>query len=500
MSPERAVEAAGPLRVGVQRVLFRLGCRAPDLAAFFPQHAVRFLRRLRPDGRGLPLFGIGIGIFLTTIFELGQGLLNIFLLLVQGMQLLALRVELFQILQQALELLRIFRRQLSKGQFVLEIGFLCRDAAGLGFPVRRADIRLPYSAVGFDGKVRDLLFQLLVLGVQLLLGGLCRFLVQKRLQFGFLGFQSRRGFLVPGGLNQRIYGGDIRFQLLLRQRLLFRPGRGRVLQTVLFQIQPGFHPVLARIVAKALVRAGEMDKMFHAGPGVCPDPGLRHVLFHSQALLFHLPGGKRAHAAAAAKAVGRVIGCPELVIRRVDLFVQDGVRRPYPLVHDGQILPVRAGGLHGLHFLVAPGGVGRLQVGAKDVLDAVVMPALRLDGRHDAFLELRQRLPAFQGFLKAVAHQLHQIMLGQPRDVESPVLRFLAQRLGFRIRELGPPLPELDGRVRGHAPGDDLRLRQVELRLFLSHLLPPRPEPPPPQSPLPPSGRGPESSPAHPGP
>ena len=46
------------------------------------------------------------------------------------------------------------------------------------------------------------------------------------------------------------------------------------------------------------------------------------------------------------------------MIRRIHPAVQHGMRRPHPLVHDGQILPVRARGLHGLHLLVAAGGIG----------------------------------------------------------------------------------------------------------------------------------------------
>ena len=62
------------------------------------------------------------------------------------------------------------------------------------------------------------------------------------------------------------------------------------------------------------------------------------------------------------------------------------------------------------------------------------MPALRLYGRRNPFLEVRQRFPVFQGFLYAVAHKLHKVLLGKPRDVERPVLDFLAQGLGFLIR------------------------------------------------------------------
>lgn len=74
----------------------------------------------------------------------------------QFVELLPLGVELFQVLQQAFELCRFLRRQVSEAQLALKIGFLGRDAPGLGEPVRRGDIRLPYPAVGLDGKVPDL--------------------------------------------------------------------------------------------------------------------------------------------------------------------------------------------------------------------------------------------------------------------------------------------------------------------------------------------------------
>ena len=170
---------------------------------------------------------------------------------------------------------------------------------------------------------------------------------------------------------------------------------------------------------------------------------------------------------------------PELVVRRINFPVQDGVRWAHPPVHDGQVLPIRAGCLHRLHFFVAPGGIGRLQIGTEDVFDPVIVPALRLDGGHDPGLEIRQRLPVLQGVFQAIAHQLDKVMMRQTGNIESPVLGAFPQRLRLGIRELGPPFPELDGRVRGYPLGDNLRGWQVK-RLFLRHCRPPplrRPRP-----------------------
>ena len=497
MPPERTVEAAGTLRIRINGVLFRLGCLAPDLAAFFPQHVVRLLRRLRPQRGILARLGIGVRVFLTTIFEFGQGFLNIFLLLLQFVKLLPLGVELFQVLQQSLELRRFFRRQASEKQLAFKIFFLGLNASGFRRPVRRGDIRLPYSAVRLDRKFSDLLFQLLLLGVQFLFGCLCLFLVQKLLKFGFFGFQFGYGLLVSGGLDKRIYGGNVRFQFLLRQRLFLGRRRGRV-HTVLFQVQPGLNPILAGIVPEAFVRAGEMHEVFIPRLGVRPHIRLGHLRFHGQPLFFHLPGGKRAHPAPAAKTVGRIIGGPELMVRRVNLFMQNGVRRPHTLVHDRDILPVGARRLHGLHFFITPGAVGRLHVGTENVLHPVVMPTLRLYGRRNPFLEVRQCFPVFQGFLYAVAHKLHKVLLGKPRDVERPVLDFLAQSLGFLIRQLRPLLPERYGGVRGHGFRDNFRGGQFN-GLF-SHPLPPPPGRMPRRGLPPLSWRGQENSPARPGP
>ena len=147
---------------------------------------------------------------------------------------------------------------------------------------------------------------------------------------------------------------------------------------------------------------------------------------------------------------------------------------PHALVHDRDVLPEGTRSLDGLHLLVAARHVGRLHVGAEDVFHAVVVPALRFDGGHDASLELRQRLAVFQRFLDAVAHQLHEVVLRQPRDVERPVHGLLPQRLGLRVRQLGPLLPELNGGVRRHGGGDDLPRRKLNDEGLFRHRPPPR--------------------------
>ena len=165
--------------------------------------------------------------------------------------------------------------------------------------------------------------------------------MQGRLQFRLLRLQFDYCLLVRCGLDERLDSGNVRFQFLLRERFLFRHRRGRV-HAVLLEIQARVRPVLAGIVPEALVRAREMDKIFHARLRIRPYAGLGHFLFHGQPLRLHLPLGKRAHSAPTAKPVGRVVCCPKLMESRIDLAVQNGMGRTHPPVHDRDILPVGA--------------------------------------------------------------------------------------------------------------------------------------------------------------
>ena len=194
-----------------------------------------------------------------------------------------MRIELFQVLQQSFELCDILRRQVSKGKFVLKIGGLCQYAAGLCLPVRRGDIRLPYPAVGLYGEITDLLLQFFQLVFQLLLGSLLFLFFEQGLQLCLFLFQTGNGLRVIARLDEFIDGSNVRLQFFLCHRFFFRYRRGRALKAVFFQVQPGFSPVLAGIVPKTLVRAGKMDKVFHPGLGISPDPCLGHFLFHRKA-------------------------------------------------------------------------------------------------------------------------------------------------------------------------------------------------------------------------
>ena len=49
------------------------------------------------------------------------------------------------------------------------------------------------------------------------------------------------------------------------------------------KIQPGLGPVFAGVIPESLVRSGKMDKVFHPGLGIGPDPCLGHFLFYRKA-------------------------------------------------------------------------------------------------------------------------------------------------------------------------------------------------------------------------
>ncbi|MNV45782.1 hypothetical protein D3C71_1375900 [compost metagenome] len=152
--------------------------------------------------------------------------------------------------------------------------------------------------------------------------------------------------------------------------------------------------------------------------------------FHAHRMRIHLRLVQCPHPAPAAVAVRRVDDLPDGVVIAKYPAVENGMRRSGAVVHDRAILPVRAV-INVAHLLlVAPGRVGRLQVGAKNrvqpvwhqffafqlamlvSLEAAPQPALALQHRQQCILKLPQRSTAGhrcrQRLVNVVEHvQLH---------------------------------------------------------------------------------------------
>ena len=131
-------------------------------------------------------------------------------------------------------------------------------------------------------------------------------------------------------------------------------------------------PVLAGVVAEAVIRAGAGDVVLHPRLGVSPHHVAGHFFLDCELLPLHLPLGKRLHTATAPVAVRRVVLAPKSMISRKNHAAQNGMRRPHAVIPYGEIAPVGACLFDRLHFGVTPGGVGCLKVGREDRLHKMV--------------------------------------------------------------------------------------------------------------------------------